>query len=217
MYSLFIDDSGSLHPKHISNHLIISGFLIPTRDLKRCRNIVKKTLAKLKKQELKSAIDIDLYFPKIIDKINLIWPRPQSSDCSFLYLKKKDIFQNSREYSLKIENEIRAKAISLLSNKFVKRCNTCLDVIYDEFFGKESKIILSALNSKYKFSEKIKYDFQDSIKEKGIQIAHCTANSFLRFKENKINLLPYLNSSLKQHRYDIELKSKELKTFSKNL
>ena len=214
MYTLFIDDSGSLHPNHQNDFLIIAGFLIPTRDLKRLKNIVRKVISKTGKSELKSS-DIDIYFPKLIHKINLIWPKPHRSDCKFVYLNKKGVYKDAKEFSLKKENEIRAKAISILTRQFLDSTNNVLDVIFDEFFSnKDCEMIKSLLDEKYKFRDNLKYDYDSSNKTPGLKVAHCIANIFLRFKEKNIKLVPYIKDSLKKYHFEMEQSMKEIKKFS---
>lgn len=216
MYSLFIDDSGSLHPKHQNEFLVMAGFLIPTRDLKRFKNIVKKVLAITGKSEFKSP-EIDIYFPTLLNKLEKIWPRP-TSDCFFIYLNKTGVYKNPEEFSLKKENEIRAKAIGLVAKKFLDKSNNYLDVIFDEFYSnKDSETIKSILNTKYKFRKYINYNYNSSNKTPGLKVAHCFANLFLRFKEKDKRLLPYLNNSFKEYNLQTERYMKELKIFTHSL
>lgn len=215
MLSLFIDDAGSLLPRHISNFLVYGAFVIPTQDIKRLRNKVKKVLAIIKEPEIKSPY-IETHFPKLIKDIDYIWPQGIKSDCFFVIIDKRELMKRGFKFNKDMNHEIYAYGIWLITKFFSDKFKCGFEVTFDQCL-KESAKVLAILNSYYKTEAGITYNYDDSRHEHGIQIAHCISNLFLNHHEKLIILPPFLKNAHKNYFDKIKQSSKELSNFTESL
>jgi len=215
MYSLYIDDSGSLHPKHENNFLVFGGFIIATEDTKRLKNNLKKVLSIIKEQELKSPW-VETYFPPLIKKIEFIWPRGRKSDCFYVVIDKRELINKGCKFDKLVNCKIYAKAISLIAKFFFERFGPVIEVTFDRYYS-ESPKILSLLNLEYKFDSRVNYRYADSKQEHGLQIAHCVANTYLNYHERQLELPPFLKNTRRDYIQRISTDSNEIGKFTESL